>query len=54
MIEESIGNIIEESKVKSSKYEWIRLDVTEKRQLIKIRNNNGDKNQPSGTPMLID
>ena len=53
-IEGGLRNIVEECKVESSAYEWIELDVMDKRSLMKIRNKVGDKTQPCGTPLLID
>ena len=48
------GKIVEECKVESSAYEWIGLDVTDRRSLMKMRKRVGDKTQPCGTPLLID
>ena len=43
LIEGVLGNIVEECKVESSVYECSKLDVMEKRSLIKIKNREEDK-----------
>ena len=53
LIEESLGNIVEECEVKLSAYECIGLDGMDKRSLIKMRNRVSDKIQLCGTPLFI-
>ena len=53
LIEGVLGNIVEEFKDDSLSYECIELYVMDRRSLMKIRNNVGDKTQPNGTPLLI-
>ena len=39
--------------MESLAYEWIGLNVMDKRSLVKMRNKVGDNTQPSGTSLLI-
>ena len=54
LVEGLFGKIVEECKVESSAYEWMGLDVMDRRSLMKIKKRVGDKTQPCGTPLLID
>ena len=53
LIEEVLWNIVEECKVELPAYQWIGLDVMNKRSLIKIRSRIGDNTQLCGIPLLI-